>query len=82
LTRKAIKKTISCLFAGNYPIDTPLIWKLRQIDVPLPCKMNPVNGTKWLNEKVEIDLTQEEVKIIIKYAKNDSMAFDLLEELE
>ena len=83
LTRKAIKRALSCLLSGeiSYPIESDLIWKFRQVDRPLPCKLHPDQGIKWLNEKIPIELTSNEIEIIINHAKEDSMAFDLLEEL-
>ena len=84
LTRKSIKRALSCLLSGEipYPIESDLVWKLRQVDRPLPCKLHPDQGTRWLNEKIEINFRPEEINIIIKHASEDSMAFDLIEELE
>ena len=87
LTRSQVKVCLRALLneKRGVPPNTPLILRIRSIDKPLPCKMEPVSARQWLAQKVTLPLNGEEIdhlKTCLKMSpESDSIdVLDLLEE--
>jgi hypothetical protein len=85
ISRAQLKSCLRAILNSDVGVsaNTELIWKFRSIDRPLPCTMKPVNAREWLHQKIGVEITQEERKLLTSALEmSDELdALDVLEHL-
>lgn len=69
ITRKSIKD-IHLYLTNNYKQST-LISVFQNINQAIPCKMEPMGLYTWLNTKVRVTLTEEQLKELRECLKKE-----------